>query len=106
MRRESSPSSVLDARIPLKVELPDLTVDFALSWFLFVGGLLEKACSPFLVGVWQTLRSVDSHPTEHDPIRLLVTDLLSTTCLSHGGILCQLGFVAIRAGVRAGNAEP
>ena len=43
VRRESSPPSVLEAQVPLKVVLPDLAVDFALSRFLLVGVLLDKA---------------------------------------------------------------
>ncbi len=68
VRRESSPPSVLEAQIPLKVVLPDLAVDFTLSRFLLVRVLLDKACFQLRVGVWQKTMSVDSHPTEHDSV--------------------------------------
>ena len=67
VRRESSPPSVLEAQIPLKVVLPDLAVAFALSKLLLVG-VLDEACFQLLVGVWQKPMSVDSHPTEHDSV--------------------------------------
>ena len=37
------------------------------------------------------------------PLYLLDTGPLSTTCLSQGAILGQLGFDVVRAGLRAGN---
>lgn len=55
-RRESSPPSVLEAQIPLKVILANLTIDFAVSKLLLVGVLLDEACFQLRVTVhgWWT----------------------------------------------------
>lgn len=51
VRRESSPPSVFEAQIPLKVVLTNLAVDFAISRLLLVGVLLDEACFQLLVDV-------------------------------------------------------
>jgi len=51
VRRESSPPSVLEAQIPLKVVLTNPAVDFAISRLLLVGVLLDEACFQLLVDV-------------------------------------------------------
>ena len=55
VRRESSPSSILEAQVPLKVILANLAIDFAFFKLLLVEVLLDETCFQLLVDVYQTL---------------------------------------------------
>jgi len=48
---ESSPPSVLEAQVTLKVVLTNPGVDFSISRLLLVGVLVDEACSQFLAYV-------------------------------------------------------
>lgn len=68
VRRESSPPSVLEAQIPLKMVLTNPAVDFAISRLLLVGVLLDETCFQLLVSVWPKPMSVDSYRIEDDSV--------------------------------------